>query len=160
MQKKRFKLRNTAIIFLGMAALLAGCSDSATPNSENSTEVAEEKITANNELPLSEALPKYKIWYTFFRTNNNPVTKDDSPDVIYYFDGENTECYSLFYSDEPVLTISELLDMSEEEQLEYIRGVDASLPLIDSRKNVTVPYHLNIVTDGSGNYTDYEEFTV
>ncbi len=157
---KRLKLKNAVIILGGTLILLAGCGNSAASDSENSAGAPNEPVSENKELKLSEALPEYKIWYVF-GTEDGPVSKDDTPAYAYYFDGENTENYSLYaYPNESELTIAELLDMSEEEQLGYFREVDESI--VDDRgtKNVTVPYHINIVTDGSGNFTDYEEFTI
>lgn len=162
MRHKRIKWRDTVIIFGGTIILLAGCSSGTGSNSGNSAETPKEQVPENKALVLSEALPEYKIWYVI-RTDNEPVSKTDTPSYAYYFDGENTENYSLYaYPHESQLKISELLDMSEEEQLEYFRKVDESMPneTYGGHNNVTVPYHINIVTDDSGNFTDYEEFTI
>ncbi len=159
---KRFKLKNAVIILGGTVILLGGCSKSTASDSENSSGLSKGPVSSNKELKLSEALPEYKIWYAF-RTDNGTVSKEDTPSYAYYFDGENTENYSLYaYPHESELMISELLAMSEEEQLAYFREVDESMPndISFGSKNVTVPYHINIVTDDSGNFTDYEEFTI
>lgn len=157
MKNIRFKLKNTVIILLVITTLLAGCGNTAASNLDNKAEELQKQTPEETELTLSKALPEYKIWYCF---DESTVAKDDTPLSVFYFDGENTEKYYLSSRAGSLLTIAELLEMSEEEQLQYVRSVVADLPNENMLKYKTVPYHVNIVTDGSGNRTDYEEVTV
>lgn len=171
------------IITITTIGLLAGCAETP-PNSVKKTKT-ESTSRVEHELgilPLSKALPQYEIWYRF---PSNELTKDSIPKQLIYFDGKNVESYFLKdFTDEFVsiedyeeLSISQLLDMEKNEQLEYARkftngmietaiysewwsgsGVDKEQKIDAISEKAITDYQLNIITDGSGNNSSAEEF--
>lgn len=178
----KVKLTKVIVVLFSMIVFLVGCG--ASPSSSEDKKNAENTYT-EKDIPLSKALPEYKIWYGFSSTE---INKDSIPKMFFYFDGKNVETYYLngilgsglisIENFDPIenLSISKLLDMSEEEQLEYARertsgllkkaeftgwaenfGVEKEQELNTPEKSV-MPYQLNIITDGSGNNSSSEEF--
>lgn len=175
------KLLNSSITIFCTLFLLSGCGKEKTTNSEANITKESQPSQKTTELSLSKALPKYKIWYLFETTE---VTKDTKPSTIFYFNGEDVKEYKLtkpvlsdiikIHNSIEQLTISQIIDMDNQKQLEYAKQqtdnsikITHTIPnqgdindLIDVEKEVSppkeeafAPYHLNIITDGSGNNT-------
>lgn len=178
----KVKLTKVIAVLFSMIVFLVGCG---TNSSSSDDKKSVENTYTEKDIPLSEALPEYKIWYSF---SSSEIHKDSIPRMFFYFDGKSVETYYLqdvlqsglvsIENFDPIenLSISELLDMSEEEQLEYARertsgslkkaeftgwaenfGVEIEQELNTPEKSV-IPYQLNIITDGSGNNSSSEEF--
>lgn len=169
-----------ALCLIGLVTLSA-CGKSPDTNDRKkaeTSETVEQKLDGN--ISLSKALPKYKIWYKFY---GQGIEKRSVPSAIYVFDGKHTTCYPLrpegsFPEEFPVkpLTISELLKMTDDEQIKYaescfanyeqksvysviseVRNIE-SISNSPQKSNRTCDFILHITTDGSGNGTQLESF--
>ena len=168
-------------LLLATLVLLTACtsntdnekSSQSSSSQSNKDEVVENHASVEN-YELSEALPKYEIWYVFEVIDNKMIQKDTEPEYLLYFDGKNVETYRLDYDDDLMsmkdierLPISKLLDKSKEEQLEYAQsflkvttiqdtGDGVNLTATNSPEAPKSPYSINIISDGSGNNTAAE----
>lgn len=175
------KLLNSSITIFCTLFLLSGYGKEKITNSEANITKESQISRKTTELPLSKALPKYKIWYLF---ETNEVTKVTKPSTIFYFNGEDVKEYKLtkpvlpdiikIHNPIEQLTISQIIDIDNQKQLEYAKQqtdnsikITHTIPnqgdindLVDVEKEVSpqnkdsfAPYNLNIITDGSGNNT-------
>ncbi|MCF1783949.1 hypothetical protein LZD76_05750 [Lactobacillus mulieris] len=128
------------VFLLALLFLLVGCSNN---DSSSDSDTSSSTTSKTNEIPVSKALTKYKLWYRF--RDDSMIAKDSYPDEIFYFDGNKLYHYNLYimgafrnidlpsfklkngktvnnYDDFHHLTISQLLKMSVSNQLKYAKS--------------------------------------
>lgn len=175
------KFVNYLALSLAAIVLLTACSsstDNKNSSQSSSSQPNQDEVVGNHasveSYELSEALPKYKIWYVFSTNADDMIQKNTRPDFLLYFDEKNVQTYCLDYEEDLMsikdverLPISKLLDKSIDEQLEYAQsflkittatelGDGHDLPVSNSPEAPESPYSINIVTDGTGNNTATE----
>lgn len=175
------KLLNSSITIFCTLFLLSGCGKEKTTNSEANITKESQTSQKTTELSLSKALPKYKIWYLFETNELTKDTKPST--IFYFNGEDVKEYKltkpvlpDIIKIHNPIeqLTISQIIDMDNQKQLKYAKQqtdnsitITHTIPnqgdindLIDVEKEVSppneelsAPYNLNIITDGSGNNT-------
>lgn len=175
------KLLNSSIIIFCTLFLLSGCGKEKTTNSETNITKESQTFKKTTELSLSKALPKYQIWYRFETNEVTMNTKPST--ILYFNGKNVEEYKltkpvlpDIIKIHNPIeqLSISQIIDMDNQKQLKYAKQqtdnsikITHTIPnqgdindLIDVEKELSppkeeafAPYHLNIITDGSGNNT-------
>lgn len=164
--KKSIILLTIFVLMLFMASCRnSSTSDEIYDGSEISdiysseTGVYDDSIMYGDEGPtcytLSEYLNSGKTLIIYYSDNQNPSgddnipAKDDRITWIYVFQNNHMSVYNSYDSDSNVkITLGEVAKMTDNEVIAFC---EESCP-----EETNIEYQLEVYTDGTGNFTDYE----